>query len=817
MTRKNITGFIVLLLTCLIQGTSALAAVEDRVFFAFDASNGLSDNSAQTIKCTKTGRMVITTIGHINFYDGDAFVHIDPRPEDAFPLPKYNGHYHLYFDKHHHLWLKDKFTVTCLDLMTERFIHNVGGVIRDLGMNREVEDLFADVNNHLWFLSGDKLYGTDLNVVIPVRLSDELQDVDVYDNHLLLEFFGNGTVAAYNLETGKHMFDVPALTEDGMSDYGKSSVICPEGNVYYQIRNGDKEAVLTCFDVEKREWRVLMTTPYHLNNMVVHDGKLYVASEYGYWTYNISTGETQHQETLTLTEGKQLQTDINTIAFDRQGGMWMGTEKRGILYSKYFKSPFICYTWDRPEAMRYGAMLDRVVQNAETLGRHVNCRYRDSRGWIWTGTYTGLQLQKPDEKEVRVYTRRDGLMNEMIHSVIEDNNHDVWVATSYGISHIFIRDDKVYNIESYINRDNVPNESFVNGKAMKLDDGTIVMQSLDHVVAFNPNDFHTDLLAKMTLLPKLIKVLVNGTFINAGTKVNGKVIIDRSVTRLKDMVVSYDQNTISMTFSGLNFMRPIQTYYRVRVKGVYDDWHVLSFANSSGRVDRNGLLHLPLSALKPGKYDIEVQASMSKDDWPVDPFVWTLYVKQPWWRSTGIYILLALLLLSLIIANFVFFNHNTRLRMICNREEEDIMRRIRNYAKRCFALSSEVLTPYSSEVNANDDANITLNKDFVNVMQKVVPYLFENRDKRVSMRQLSDLTGKEPGPLYDLLSANLYKSPRQIALVLRLQQAADLLLNTSMEVEDVAGQCNFVSPNFFIASFYHHYRMTPADYRNSNP
>jgi len=128
-----------------------------------------------------------------------------------------------------------------------------------------------------------------------------------------------------------------------------------------------------------------------------------------------------------------------------------------------------------------------------------------------------------------------------------------------------------------------------------------------------------------------------------------------------------------------------------------------------------------------------------------------------------------------------------------------------------------VLTPYSSEVNANDDANITLNKDFVNVMQKVVPYLFENRDKRVSMRQLSDLTGKEPGPLYDLLSANLYKSPRQIALVLRLQQAADLLLNTSMEVEDVAGQCNFVSPNFFIASFYHHYRMTPADYRNSNP
>ena len=62
----------------------------ERVFYLYDASNGLADNSAQTIMCTKTGRMVITTIGHVNFYDGANFVHIDPTAENDFPLPKYS-------------------------------------------------------------------------------------------------------------------------------------------------------------------------------------------------------------------------------------------------------------------------------------------------------------------------------------------------------------------------------------------------------------------------------------------------------------------------------------------------------------------------------------------------------------------------------------------------------------------------------------------------------------------------------------------------------------------------------------------------------
>lgn len=101
------------------------AAESDRLFAVHDTSEGLADNGAQTVICTKTGRMVICSIGHINFYNGSSFDHIDASTEDIYELSNYEGRYQLYFDKAHHLWIKDKNQVTCVDLLTERFISDV--------------------------------------------------------------------------------------------------------------------------------------------------------------------------------------------------------------------------------------------------------------------------------------------------------------------------------------------------------------------------------------------------------------------------------------------------------------------------------------------------------------------------------------------------------------------------------------------------------------------------------------------------------------------------------------------------------------------
>lgn len=786
-----------------------------RLFFSYDASNGLADNSAQTISCTKTGRMVITTIGHINFYDGEAFTHIDPKPEDLFPLPKYNGHYHLYFDRFHHIWLKDKKSVTCVDLMTERFISNVDSVIKSLGMKRPVDDLFADVYNHLWMLSGSQLYGINDKTTIPLRLKEELQDVDVYNHKLLLQFYANSTVSVYDLKTGRHQYDATALDSVEASRYTRSSVIYPDSNFYYQIRNGDKEAILLRFDVNTRRWEKIFSVPYHLNNMVKHRGRLYIACEYGYWSYSPETGVKDHIEELFLTHGRRLKTDVNTICFDRQGGLWLGTEKRGLLYSRPYKIPFVCYNWNAPEYKEYARMMDERLAPA-SLPRHVNCKYRDSRGWVWTGTYTGLELMKPGTTKKIVFTHNDGLLNEMVHSVIEDNSHDIWIGTSYGLSHFYIRGDSVHQIETYTAADNVPNESFVNGRALKLSDGTIVMQTLDHMVAFHPSNFYEQEVSSFRLYPKLIRLLVNGHFVGAGTKLDGRVILDRAITRAREMTVNYNQNSMSLTFSGLNYMRPGQTYYRVRVRGLDDDWRVLSYANSDGRVDKRGLLHLPLTGLRPGKYIVDLQASMVPDAWNEEPLSWVVNVEQPWWRSTGIYLLLALIIASVLLANFALFYRNTRLRFVRNQQEDDLLRRIKSFAQRSDSLTGEVLAPASVGIDNNEDRVGEGERLFDQAMMEILPYLHENPNSAISLRQMSAMARIDEATLVEVLSANLYKSPRHLALKLRLQEAAQLLTETSESVEDIARQLRFVTPNYFIASFYHVYRQTPIAYRNSN-
>ena len=815
--RRLLTIKLCVLFVCMLLTTVTASAGPKlfRVFYSFDASNGLADNSAQTIKCTKTGRMVISTIGHINFYDGDSFTHIDPRSDDLFPLPKYNGHYHIYFDRFHHLWLKDKKTVTCLDLMQEQFVSDVDSVFKSLGVKRQVDDLFGDVNSHLWILSGNQLYGVNAKKTIPVRSKAELQDVDVYDNKTLLQFFSNGVVSAYNIETGRHEYDAAAFETAEDNHYAASSVIYPDSNVYYQIRNGEKDAVLLRFDVNTRQWETLLKTPYHLNNMTMFRGRLYIASEYGYWSYSPETKIADHVEELILTKGRRLSTDINDICFDRQGGMWLGTEKRGLLYSRPFKIPFVSYSWDTPEAKEYARLMDQLPPSAP-LPRHVNCKYRDSRGWLWTGTYTGLELQRPGSSQKKVFTHQDGMLNEMVRSVIEDNNHDMWIATSFGISHLYIQNDSVHKIETYTHADNVPGESFVNGRAMKLDDGTIVMQSLDHVLAFHPSNFYEREIAGYHLYPKLVRLLVNGHLVKAGTRLDGRRIVDRAVTRAREITVNYNQNSLSLTFSGLNYMRPSQTYYRVRVTGVYNEWRILSYSSTSGLVDKRGMLHLPLTGLNPGKYLIELQASMDPDNWPVEPLTWVVNVQQPWWRSTGIYLLLGLIIIICLLANVVYFYRNTRLKFQLNHPEDDLLRRIKNFADRSDSMTGEVLAPVTSGIDENEDKIGDSGKVFENAMLVIVPYLRQHPNELVRMHQLAAMAHIEEEKLIEVLSANLYKSPRKLALSLRLQQAAQMLLESDRDIGDIAHELKFVTPNYFIASFYHQYRQTPEAYRKIN-
>lgn len=814
MSFRKLTSLLTLLVTVALQ---AFADEGAKVFEVLNASNGLSDNNAQTLTCTKTGRIIITTQGNVSFYNGTSFSNIESTPECNYKLRQYNGPERAYFDRRHHLWVKSSRLLLCVDLMTETFHRNVEDVFASMGVKGTVDNLFTDKDGQLWVVVGGKLLWVGKKLAVALRQDATLLDMDVHEGTLLL-FYNDGEVTAVDTKTGKTLYRKKS-GNDTAAAYGKSSYLHYADDAYLQVRNGETSAVLMRFDLTTNSWSTLLETPFLMNQVNRHDNLVYVASERGYLTYDISTGKVSHYETLMLRTGRSMQMTphVYAVTFDKQGGMWLGTARHGVLYARPHEPPFVQLDSNSPEARQYIQMMDKAgaVVIPEFRGMSANCMMIDSRRWTWFGTMAGLYLFKSPKSAPIIISKKNGLLNNVIHTVTEDDQHNVWVSTSYGVSVINMDQDEIGFVNSYSLRDNVPNESFLNGRALKLQDGRIAIQSLDHVLVFQPADFTTNTPKNMELYPKLTKLLVNGKQVETGDSLDGKVILPRAITRTKTIELTSEQNTVSLTFTGLNYFRPLQTYYRVRIKG----WQrsepvVYSYYNSDGKVDSKGLLHLPLIGLRPGSYSIEIQVSMYPNVWQTEPYEWIINVNEPWWRTTGMFLLLGTAILIMIGFNFVAFNRNIHLRIQRNNQEGDVVRRIKNFVERCDEFGSEILAPRTEEIyNGGVDTRIDLSEEFVELMLNVIPYVHEYKGREITMRNLCEVTGVEIGDMYNIVSNNLYKSPRLLARIFRLQKAADMLVSSDASLETITSECGFVSTNYFIATFYHQYRVTPREYR----
>ena len=810
------------LIFCLMQMLSLTAKAERsaRLFEVFNASNGLADNSAQVIKCTKTGRIVTATMGQINFFDGQQFTFIDPTEENIYPLDSYRGNYHLYFDKYHHLWLKNRQSVTCVNLTTEKFVKSVKDEFLKFGFQKTVDDLFVGDDGVVWLLNGYDLFSVASKKTYRIRADKNLQDVETYRDRLLLLFYEDGMVEAKDLETGKNQFQLNAYDESQKERYKSSSVLYNDSNYIYQIRNGQQEAILMRLDVDKREFVTIYQSDYHLNNITKRDSLFYIPTSYGYMTYSPKSGSKHFYDKLELLDGQVLETDINVIAFDKQGGMWAGTERRGLLYSRPFNVPFRSFGWDNPRSRELYMVMEKYRTSVSTFqDRYVNCAFRDSRGWTWVGTNQGLQLYRKDtDKLPQMITRRDGMLNDVIHSITEDLDHQIWVGTSYGVSCVVIKDNKVDLIASYNTYDLVPVEAFANNGAACTPDGMVVMQMLDHMLAFYPREMRT-LNGGMSfeIFPKLIRLFVNGIELNAGDEIDGKVILEKAVARVQEINVNYDQNSLTLMFSALNYFRPQHTYYRVRVMGLDDQWHIYSSFEPNALVDKSGRLRLQLMALQPGTYQIEVQASMNPKVWNTRPYIWTINVNEPLWRSTGVYWLLALVVLILGSINAYYYLRNDRMFTMRDTQERPLLKNIRRFAERCTIRGNELLEPSIDEIHGRyDDNQMGLDPAFIEMMIKLMPYVMSKPENSLTMRELGRESGMEIQKFYKLITANIYKSPRPMALSMMLEKGIEMMRTTNKSVEEIASELGFVSPNFFVATFYQKMHQTPEEYRQSH-
>ena len=145
--------------------------------------------------------------------------------------------------------------------------------------------------------------------------------------------------------------------------------------------------------------------------------------------------------------------------------------------------------------------------------------------------------------------------------------------------------------------------------------------------------------------------------------------------------------------------------------------------------------------------------------------------------------------------------------------EVGLVRRILRFAERSNNQTGELLEPSTEEIMSDVSQSHDLSPEFIDMMMMIMPRLLKAKQSELTMRDLSDMSGMRVQEFYTLVNANIYKSPRALTRMMMLKRAEGLLANSEKPIGEIAEECCFITPNYFIALFFRTHQMTPAEYR----
>lgn len=112
---------------------------------------------------------------------------------------------------------------------------------------------------------------------------------------------------------------------------------------------------------------------------------------------------------------------VFSLARDRRGVLWLGTEEAGLV------------RFD--PATRHFTVYDEGPESAPKLSsNHINAVFAGSGPFLWVGTQFGLDRLDADTQQVHTYSEQDGLPSNAVQGILEDQRGDLWIATDNGLA-----------------------------------------------------------------------------------------------------------------------------------------------------------------------------------------------------------------------------------------------------------------------------------------------------------------------------------------------------------------------------------------------
>ncbi len=308
---------------------------------------------------------------------------------------------------------------------------------------------------------------------------------------------------------------------------------------------------------------------------------------------------------------------------DRIGSWWMGTLGDGLIH---FDSATKQY-------QRYKNNSDNAASIADNI---VNALCEDSRGWLWVGTSTGMDVFDSASQTFR-HIREVGDANVgTVYAILEDRHGRIWFSDNHGLAVVTIIAGNTinartfsYTVQRFDLGDGLQSNEFNQNAACKGRDGRLYFGGVGGISAFYPDSIIRNMQAPPVAITE-VKTL-NPVFSDnrAGSSISKYRVFDTSATEASLLQLSYRENSFTIAFAALDFSNPQKNIYAYKLEGFDQDWIYTSAQERTARYTN----------LDGGRYTFCVKAANNHGVWNENGVRLSIIIEPPFWRRTWFYTL----------------------------------------------------------------------------------------------------------------------------------------------------------------------------------
>jgi signal transduction histidine kinase/ligand-binding sensor domain-containing protein/DNA-binding response OmpR family regulator len=365
---------------------------------------------------------------------------------------------------------------------------------------------------------------------------------------------------------------------------------------------------------------------------------------------------------------------IAALIEDRRGNLWIGTAGGiDVLNKRTNQFKHYGYT-NTPNSLSNYNVIDIL---------------EDASGRIWVGTREGLNLYNERSNCFRSFTKADGLPDNTILTITEDDKHTLWITTPNGLCNLIIKedpnsDDIYFDIKNYDDVNNLQGKEFNENAALKTRSGELIVGGPYGLNIINPSFINSR--QTMPVIAFTSFQVFNKT-LEAGDKINNRVILERSITATQELKLRFNENVFSIEFAALDFSQGNRNRYAYRLEGFNSEW---LYTDGQQR-------KATYTNLDPGTYYFKVKALSNEGIWSEEKAL-KIIVTPPFWKTPVAFVLYILVIAAILLfaKRLTVERAKMRFEVEQQRREADRMHAIDAMKTKFFTnVSHEFRTPLS--------------------------------------------------------------------------------------------------------------------------